>query len=348
MVNLYFMVILALATGAVLYWGFRYLPARHWQFAATLPRFDARTGAWQGHNLTWYGLLTATACLAAVLLILSLLGGIGVSRQGVLLLAGTLLMVCLVAAKGVAALVEGKAHTFSVGGAAFVGFALAPWVIAAVNHLLPGDAVALPVLPTLAALVVGYAFGEGLGRLACISYGCCYGKPLARCGPRVQRLFSHRHFVFHGDTKKIAYADGLEGAPVVPVQALTALVYCGIGLVSTALFLAGRFGAAFLIATLVTQGWRAWSETLRADWRGGSSISAYQVMSLLVIPYAAGMTFLFDGAAVRPDIAAGLAGLWHPGVLLSLQGLWLLVVVCMGRSQVTGARMSFFVHQDRI
>ncbi|ABA89539.1 hypothetical protein Pcar_2300 [Syntrophotalea carbinolica DSM 2380] len=349
MTNLSFLSMLALATGAVLFWGFRYLPGRHWQFAATVPRFDVVSGEWRGHNLTWYGLLTATACLASVMLVLSLLGGIGVSHQASLLLAVTLLIVCLAAAKGLAALIEGKAHTFSVGAAACVGFMLAPWIIATVNRLLPAGAGApLPMLPTLAALATGYAFGEGLGRLACISFGCCYGKPLAQCRPWVQRLFSRWHFRFSGDTKKIAYADGLENQPVLPVQALTAMVYCGTGLLTSGLFLAGHFAAAFLVAALVTQGWRAWSETLRADWRGSGRLSVYQILSLLILPYAIGLAAWFRSAAPLPDIAAGLDSLWHPGVLLALQGLWLLVFICMGRSQVTGARMSFFVHHDRI
>ena len=67
---------------------------------------------------------------------------------------------------------------------------IAPWIALGLNRWLPGlDDGSLPVLPTLAALAVGYAFGEGIGRLACISYGCCYGKPLRTCGPRVKKIF---------------------------------------------------------------------------------------------------------------------------------------------------------------
>lgn len=347
--NIVFLSILALATGVVLSWGFRCLPGRHWQFAATLPRFDIASNSWQGYNLTWYGLLTATSCLASVILILSLLGGIGVSHQAVLVLAVSLLVACLIAAKGLAALIEGKAHTFSVGAAAFVGFVLAPWIITAVNRLMPvGVGAPLPMLPTLAALAAGYAFGEGLGRLACISFGCCYGKPLAQCRPWVQRLFSRWHFQFCGETKKIAYAAGLEGEPVLPVQALTAIVYCGTGLVACGLFLAGHFAAAFLVASLVTQGWRAWSETLRADWRGEGRVSTYQILSLLILPYVISLSVWADAYRGVPDIGSGLASLWHPGLLLTLQGVWLLVFVSMGRSQVTGADIRFFVHHDRI
>ena len=41
----------------------------------------------------------------------------------------------------------------------------------------------------LAALAIGYILGEGLGRLACLSFGCCYGKPLDQCGKVVSILF---------------------------------------------------------------------------------------------------------------------------------------------------------------
>jgi len=33
------------------------------------------------------------------------------------------------------------------------------------------------------------------------------------------------HFTFHGKTKKIAYASQMEGIKVVPIQAITAIVY---------------------------------------------------------------------------------------------------------------------------
>jgi hypothetical protein len=349
MANHLFLLTLAAFSAMALTWGFRYLPGRKWQICATVPSYNHSSESWQGTNLTWYGLLTASANLAALVISFCLLGSLGISRVAMLALACVLMGCCLPAARLIARLVEGKRHTFTVGGAVFVGFLLAPWIIVGLNTWAPAIIDRpLPVVPTLAALTVAYAFGEGLGRLACISYGCCYGKPLRDCGSLVRRLFGRWHFVFCGETKKISYASGLEGEAVVPVQALTALLYCLTGLLATALFLAGWYGSAFLLAALVTQVWRVASEMLRADHRGGGRLSAYQVMSLLLLPYAAALVGFFPSAAISPDLAAGLASLWHPAVLLLLQAGWLVGFLFFGRSEVTGAHLFFFVRHDRI
>jgi prolipoprotein diacylglyceryltransferase len=349
MINMLFLMGLGLFCALLLAWGFHHLPDRQWQVWATVPRYNRSSESWQGTNLTWYGLLTASANLAALAVSFCLLGSLGISRTAMLVLACLLLACCLPAARWVARLVEGKRHTFTVGGAVFVGFVLAPWIIGGLNAWpAAGISRQLPVVPTLAALAVGYAFGEGIGRLACISYGCCYGRPLRECGPVVRRLFSRWHFVFCGETKKIAYASGLEGEAVVPIQALTALLYCLTGVLAAGLFLAGRYGSAFLLASLVTQLWRVFSETLRADYRGGRRLSAYQIMGLLLLPYACALVWYFPAVPSSPDLSAGLAALWHPAVLLLLQGGWLVSFALFGRSEVTGAHLSFFIRHDRI
>ena len=75
--------------------------------------------------------------------------------------------------------------------------------------------------------------------MACLSFGCCYGKPLREASPRLARLFGRYHAVFHGETKKAAYASGLAEEPLIPVQAITSVVLALAGLVGLALFLAG-------------------------------------------------------------------------------------------------------------
>lgn len=345
--HLLFILLLALGCALLLGWGFRALPRERWQMLATLPLRRDAIGNWQGLNLTWYGLLTANAYLAAVTLLLVLLGAVGTALPSILLLAALLLGLCVPASSLVARVVEGKAHTFTVGGAVFVGLLAAPWLITLVNHLAGAELI--PALPALAAIGVAYALGEGLGRLACISFGCCYGRPLEQCRPLVRRLFGRWHFTFAGSTKKIAYASGLDGIRVVPIQGVTAVLYCATALLGTWLFLGGAYAPAFLLTTLVTQFWRVSSETLRADYRGQGRISAYQVMGLLGVPYALLTAWLFAAATTTaPDLAAGLASLWNPVVLLALQGLWLGLFLFTGRSSVTGAMLSFHVHHDRI
>jgi hypothetical protein len=137
--------------------------------------------------------------------------------------------------------------------------------------------------------------------------------------------------------------------PVIPVQALTAVVLCSLGLTATWFFLGGRHSAAFAVTVILSQVWRLYSETLRADYRGGGDISAYQVLAGFGIIYAWLIVSAGPAApAAQPDILAGLSALWSPAVLLALQLLWVGLFLFAGRSTVTGSILSFHVHEDRL
>lgn len=335
---------------AYLWWGFTVLPAERWQILASVPVVKSDEGHWKGVNLTWYGFLTANAYVVAVVVLFVLLGGVGVPLSGIATLAVAMLLCCVPASRLVARLVEKKSDTFTVGGAVFVGILIAPWVVMLVNRTA-GTALSfeIPPLAALAAISIAYSFGEGLGRLACISFGCCYGKPLDASPPWLQKIFGGFCFVYSGKTKKIAYAHGLDGHKVLPVQAVTAILYSVCGLVAAVVYLLGYFAAAFLLATIVTQLWRTLSETMRADYRGAGKISAYQYMGIAGVAYAVAITSLFrQEAATVLNLAAGAGTLWNPFMLLFLQLLWLAIFVYTGRSTVTGAEMRFHVHHDRI
>ena len=331
-------------------WGFSSLPAEKWQILAALPSVKNDSRGWQGTNLTWYGLLTANAYLVAVAVFLVLMGSVGVPTHAALLLVVALLGCCVPASRLVARLVEKKAHTFTVGGAVFVGILVAPVLIALLNRTTGAAwSFHIPAMAACAAMAIAYSFGEGLGRLACISFGCCYGKPLSSCSGWLRRLFEGRCFTFFGNTKKIAYAGGLEGAQVIPIQAVTSLLYTFCGLLATGLFLAGHFSSAFLLAIISTQLWRSLSETLRADYRGAGRISAYQIMGLLAVAYSIATVVFFPVEIIAlPKLALGLASIWSAPQILFLQGVWLVILLYTGLSTVTGATLSFHVHRDRI
>ncbi|MDD2539742.1 MAG: prolipoprotein diacylglyceryl transferase [Desulfuromonadaceae bacterium] len=332
------------------WWGFKKLPGEGWQIVASVPAFRTEQGDWKGINFTWYGVLTANAYLVAVAVLLVLMGAAGVPPLGTAALVVVMLCCCVPASRLVARIVEKKSDTFTVGGAVFVGILITPFVIALLNRTA-GETLAfhIPIMSACAAISIAYAFGEGLGRLACISFGCCYGKPLAASSGLVRKLFTGRGFVFFGSTKKIAYAGGLEAVEVIPIQAVTAIFYTVCGLVAAGLYLASHHISAFLFATITTQGWRSFSETLRADYRGEGTFSAYQIMGVVGIAYAVTVAYVFAGEPIAvPDLSAGLKSLWNPALILFLQGIWMAIFYYTGRSTVTGATLSFHVHHDRI
>jgi hypothetical protein len=335
---------------AYLCWGSRILPEERWQFMASMPRQRRADGPWEGTNLTWYGFFSANAYLVAVALFLLLTGTLALPRSAMALYALALLAICVPASTLVARIVEKKAHTFTVGGAVFVGLVSAPWILVLFNLVAQhGGGSSLPAFAVLSALAISYAFGEGLGRLACISFGCCYGKPLDKSPRWLNRLLGKWSVSYFGATKKASYASNLEGKPVLPVQAVTAALYVTIGIAGCSLFLAGHFAAAFALSITVTQLWRVVSEFLRGDYRGNGRLSAYQWMGLLAIPYTWLLpTWFTSTQLLHPDLSLGLVSLWHPGILLGLQALWLFILFFTGRSAVTGATLTFHVNHERI
>jgi hypothetical protein len=343
-----FVGLIALLVGGFYHWAFRVLPGERWQVAAAHPTSRGADGRWRGVNLTWYGIFSASAYALAAALGVVLFAAVGVPLAGTAALLAALLAVCMPAAKVIARIVERRRGTLTVGGAAFVGMVLAPFVVLGFNATA-GRALgfAVPVLPGIAVLSIAYAFGEGFGRVACISFGCCYGMPLAGAPRWVRALVGRRAFVFHGATKKVAYASGLEGQPVVPVQAVTAVLYTAVALAASWLFLRGQFATSMLLAAVTTQGWRAFSETLRADYRGAGKVSVYQVMAGLGAAYAVGAAVVLHhasaaGVVPAPQLGAGLAALWSPAAILVLQSLWVVSFLFSGVSTVTGATMEFF------
>jgi prolipoprotein diacylglyceryltransferase len=350
MLDVCFVIGLGLLLGVLLFWGFRTLPGERWQILATIPLSKGENGNWRGINITWYGLLSATAYMLASALLLVLAGSIGIPPLITLIILVLVLGVAMPAARIMARVVEKKKHTFTVAGAFFVAVLIAPPVLWLVNLSVgPTLHIQVPFLPVMATMAIAYAIGEGIGRLACISFGCCYGKPVAGAHPLLARLFTRWNFVFFGNTKKIAYASSLQGVPVIPVQALTAVIYVGTALIAVYLFLQSQYLVAFVTAMSVTQLWRFISELLRADYRGDGRVSAYQIMSIVAMVYALSIGFWLTDIPAHPaSIALGLQSLWDPGTLLFLQLLWIVSFVYMGRSSVTEARMEIHLCNDKI
>lgn len=330
--------------------GWRYLPSDRFQVLAAVPVRQGEDQHWQGINFTWYGLILASAAVVGLIFVLILGRAANMAMVPLLALLTLIVGLCVPASRWIARLVEKKWYTFTIGGAFFCGLVLAPLLILVINGVCWLTATPLLNGPiVLAALAIGYIIGEGLGRLACLSFGCCYGKPLEQCGRLTSRLLDRLAVVFTAPTKKAVYEGGLAGVKLVPVQGLTCLLYTATGLVACHFFLQGSYRTAFLLSLVVSQVWRVLSEMLRADFRGFSTVTAYQKMAMAAIVYGGLLCLLLPQPAVpRPDIAAGLLVLIDPVLLLGLKALWFILFLHFGRSMVTGAILSFQVHQHRI
>ena len=341
-------IVCALALLALQGMAVRHLAGERWQILATMP-WRKEGDHWSGINFTWYGVLSATANTLAAALFIVLMAAVGVPLAAASALCAAMFLLCLPAARYMAWIVEKKPSTFTVGGAVFVGVLAAPWMVLIVNRLLaPWSIGQLPPLPTLAALSISYVLGEGIGRLACISFGCCYGKPLAQCSPWIQRLFKNHAVSFSGACKKAAYEGGCEQLPLVPVQAMTATLHTVTAAAGILFFLHGAYLVAALAPLFVAQVWRFFSEMLRADYRGGGRISSYQIFGAVALVYLAGCMFFFRQPPLTVDLGGALATLWQPGALLALQLLWWVVFFYTGKSMVTNATISLHLRHDRI
>jgi len=328
---------------------FRELPRERWQFVASLPLAKNSDGSWRGLNLTFYGLFTGLAGGLGVATFIVLTGASRVPLAIALGLTAGVLAICLPAAKIIASVVEKNRHGFTVGGASFIGILLAPLLLWGADAIARATwQTALPIMPLLAAMAIAYVLGEGVGRLACISFGCCYGKPVHRAPRWAKRCFARLHHVFLGKTKKIAFAGDMEAVRVVPIQAVTCVLHTALALLCTSLFFHGLFAAAFALALVGSQLWRVYSEFLRADYRGGSRrFSAYQSMALLAAGYGVLISLLLPATpAAAPSLAAGLEALWRPGVILSLQLITLGMFFFSGTSTITTGELRFGLAPD--
>ena len=348
MENRTFLLILSGLLTALFAWAFPRLHRKEWQFLAAVPvEEEGPGGSWRGMNLTFYGFFVATANAVALMLYIVLVSAAGLEIKTVFLLTGATFLICLPGARIIAGLVEGKKNTFTVAGASFAGLMTFPLVVWLINAVVAGPLV--PILPAFAGLTASYALGEGLGRLACLSFGCCCGKPVSLFSPLAETLLRPFSITFTGHTKKVSYEGKYFEEALVPVQMLTALVHAVVTVLATALYLYVMYAWSAMLAVGATQSWRVASEFLRSDHRGGGRFTAYQAMSVLSM-IGAGLILKFAPETERamPDLSRGVATLWTPEVILAVQALWLVVFFYMGRSTVTESRISFSVRPDRV
>ena len=344
----------AIAAWPIFVWSFRNLPLERWQFAAILPNPSGgrSDGHWIGTNITFYGVISAAAYVVATAMFIFLCGSVAQPLWGTVVFITTLLAACIPASKLVARWVEGGNVNFTVGGAAFAATLLLPaavYLARTVATMTGASGSRFDAAALIAAAGLAYVLGEAIGGLGCLSFGCCYGRPISAVGALQRALYGPSATTYRGQFKKISYASNLENAPVVPVQSIASVVLFALFLIGLWLYWQQRFVASALIAVWSSQLWRVYSETLRADYRGGGKFTAYQWMAAATCVLATlSVGMLASDSSSQPRFTQGWASVSQLEVFIALQGLALGIVWFMGRSQVTGALVNLRLFRDRL
>ena len=340
--NYYFLAAIGIFLALILTAGFTFLPGERFQFIASVPSGKRKKDYSSGKNLTWYGLITAFSVTASSALFCTLASSYGFALKTCLLFIGSILLIALPASKIIAFIVEKRKGTITVGGAAFAAIAVSP-AAAYLALKLSADGNSESIMPLLAAIGCSYLIGEGIGRLSCLSFGCCYGKPLKKYNGFIRKILSPFAVRFYGKLKKASYESGYEAKKLFPIQNITAVIYSASAVFSAWLFFTGEFRISFLFSIITAFAWRIISEFFRADFRGTGKISAYQIMSFLSIAICiAAAYFLPSPGIIFINAMDGLQIFSNVLFVIILQFLFVAVFLFTGISSVTASKIYFF------
>ncbi|MCX8084594.1 MAG: prolipoprotein diacylglyceryl transferase [Calditerrivibrio sp.] len=336
-----FLAVLALFLTILSYIGIKYFPHERFQFLFAFPYKKLSNGSWLSLNITFYGLFNAIAYTTGSLLGVILMLSVGLKPIQILVTLFLIFVICIPASKLIAKSIEKSKSGFTVGGAVFVGVLISP--VAVFVASLYGDwNWAQMLLPTISSMAIAYAVGEGIGRLGCLSFGCCYGKAVDDINHPLLRSFFERFYtIYTGRYKKASYSSNLCNKKTVPVQAAANIIYSIVAFLSIIAYIYGFFVLSTLLVTYTTQLYRFFSEFLRADYRGEGRISTYQKMALLNMLIISFYVFLVNADNPKPDINNALDQLSNGWFILSLIIIFCTTLVYTGVSTATYSIINF-------
>ncbi|MCA1927018.1 MAG: prolipoprotein diacylglyceryl transferase [Calditerrivibrio sp.] len=339
-----FLIFLGLILFLLSYFGIKKFPSERFQFLLAIPYKQISDGRWLSLNLTYYGLFNAIAYTLGSLVTTILLLSINIKIIQIFLIMLFTFIICIPSSKYVAYFIEKTKSGFTVGGAVFIGVLISPIAII-VSLYLTGfkDQSTSYIIPILTSLSIGYILGEGIGRIGCLSFGCCYGKSVDSLSDSfLKKIFGKWNTVYTGRLKKASYASNLCEQKTVPVQAMSIILYNTTGLISIILFIKGYYIFSLILVTFVSQLYRFFSEFLRADYRGEGKISAYQKMSIINVILITFYTIIFKSSLYPlAKISTGLLGVFNPVAMTIFAVLFLFTLIYTGISSVTYSITNF-------
>ncbi|MFH0976294.1 MAG: prolipoprotein diacylglyceryl transferase family protein [Spirochaetota bacterium] len=294
---------------------------------------EKKENSWSGFCITWYGLIISLSFTFSFIIFVFLMGSSGISYLSVVIPVLISVAIGVLASKLLAERIEKTKATISVAAAMFTSFLLIPpsfFIYGKIFSETP-----IPVMIVLSSISIAFAFGEGYGRIACISFGCCYGKPVDKTGWFLRRIFHRMNFTFRGGLKKASYAGNLEGSPLVPIQGITSIVNVLTGITGIVLYYHGNFSSTLLTVIISLSAWRILSEQFRIDNRGSGKISAYQIMSLFNIGYSVFISVaLYSANPLLPDFEKGINAVLSREIFPVSIVIFSILLIFYGKSKV--------------
>lgn len=320
----------------IIIWGLKNFSKDEFQFFCAIPYKKIEENTYDGINITFYGIISALSCSASVFLFLILIKFLNFPIKLAYFILITIFLTGLFASKALAYLIEKRKNTLTIGGATFVtGIISVPLIYFFIKSFNVNETYFFPVLSSLAT---SYTFGEGLGRLACISFGCCYGKP----AERYPYLPNFLKIKFLSHTRKAVYDSNYKNLELINIQGIVVCLFTLLSLVSFILIMLEKYEIAFITSFTIPATIRFFSEFFRDDNRGFShKISLYQFFSILLVIYSILVLYLFNPLEVKISLI-------HKIYFSNLDLIFLVITFIMtllhsGISKVTGSEIKFIL-----
>lgn len=318
----------------IIIWGLKNLSRDEFQFFCAIPYKKIEENTYEGTNITFYGIISALSCSASVFLFLVLIKFIDFPLKLAYFILITIFLTGLYASRTLAYIIEKRKDTLTIGGATFVsGIISVPLIYFFIKSFNINETYFLPVLT---ALTTSYTFGEGLGRLACISFGCCYGKPAERY-PKLPKILKIKFF---SETKKAVYDSNYKNLELINIQGIVVCLFTILAILSVILIMLEKFKIALLISFTMPAIVRFFSEFFRDDNRGiNYKLSTYQFFSLILVIYSLIFLYIFKPLETKIYIKSTI--FFSNTELIILTALFFTTLIHSGVSKVTASKISF-------
>ncbi len=317
---------------------FKKLPKEKYQFLLVIPYKKINNEEWRSLNITYYGLFNALGYSLGLFLCLFNFFALGIEKLDALYNLILIFTICMPISKLIPIYVEKTKHGFTIAGALFFGIITTP-ISTFLVYFFQGKLNLFydNLLPILSTMSVSFLLGESIGRLGCISFGCCYGKKVEEVNNTfLKKVFNNFNTVYYGDLKKASYASNLNGIKTVPIQAMSVLINLILSFIGQLLFLESNYTLSLVITILGNQLFRFFAEFLRADYRGSDTITIYQKMSIINIAIITLIIYIFpSNKGILLDIQRGINYVFEYKVFIAILFVFFISFFYTGISTAT-------------